>query len=96
MRASSEILIHVDLTKALAAGIPFLLSENGVVLTVGDEHGHIPSEFFSHVETKGGEALPGWEGTAGKSSTVPPLQTGSFAPNKEEQQIVLEAVTAPR
>lgn len=51
MRKSSSILIFLDIRKALAAGLKFYLSENGVVLTPGDERGFVAPEFFSRVET---------------------------------------------
>ncbi|EIN09458.1 hypothetical protein PUNSTDRAFT_51732 [Punctularia strigosozonata HHB-11173 SS5] len=57
MRASSSVLIYVDVQKALDAGIKFYLSENGVVLSEGNEHGFIPPEFFQRVEAKGGKRL---------------------------------------
>ncbi|ETW79252.1 hypothetical protein HETIRDRAFT_242589, partial [Heterobasidion irregulare TC 32-1] len=50
MRASAQILIHIDLPKALAAGIPFSLSDNGVVLSAGDARGFLHPAFFSRVE----------------------------------------------
>ncbi|KAH9840037.1 KptA family-domain-containing protein [Rhodofomes roseus] len=63
MRNSSQILIYVDVQKALEAGIKFFLSANGVVLTEGDEKGFLGPQFFARVETAKGEALPGWETT---------------------------------
>lgn len=62
MRSSSSILIFVDIQKALAAGIRFYLSDNGVVLTDGDEKGFLSPQFFARVETAKREPLPGWEG----------------------------------
>ncbi|KAI5304762.1 hypothetical protein KEM56_005982 [Ascosphaera pollenicola] len=35
MRKDSQILIYIDIRRALAAGIPFWISENGVVLSEG-------------------------------------------------------------
>jgi 2'-phosphotransferase len=63
MRKSSQILIFVDVQKALDAGIPFYLSANGVVLTEGDE-GFISPTYFQRVEyAKDSSPVPGWEGT---------------------------------
>ncbi|KAI0351381.1 hypothetical protein OH77DRAFT_1411348 [Trametes cingulata] len=62
MRNSSQILIYVDVEKALKAGIKFYISANGVVLTEGDERGFLGPQFFSRVETPDGNALPGWDG----------------------------------
>ena len=60
MRASAQILIHIDLPKALAAGIPFSLSDNGVVLSAGDARGFLHPAFFSRVEDREGRPVPGW------------------------------------
>ncbi|KAL1940770.1 hypothetical protein VTO73DRAFT_7811 [Trametes versicolor] len=62
MRSSSQILIYVDVQKALDAGIKFYISANGVVLTEGDERGFVPPQFFSRIETANGAPLPGWDG----------------------------------
>lgn len=45
VRKSVEVLIYIDLKKALEAGLEFFESDNGVVLCEGP----IPSEYFSHV-----------------------------------------------
>jgi 2'-phosphotransferase len=50
MRNSSEVLIYVDLPKALAGGIKFWLSENGVILTEGDDKGILATGYFKYVE----------------------------------------------
>lgn len=63
MRQSSQILVYVDVQKALDAGIKFSLSSNGVVLTEGDERGFLSPEYFARVETVKGDALPGWDHT---------------------------------
>lgn len=63
LRASAQILIFIDVPKALEAGIKFALSDNGVVLTEGDqESGFLKPEFFLRVEDMKRNALPGWEG----------------------------------
>jgi 2'-phosphotransferase len=54
MRSDAEILIYIDLERALAAGCPFYRSENGVVLSEGIDIGGdgqtvIPLEFFDTV-----------------------------------------------
>jgi len=62
MRNSSQILIFVDVQKALDAGIPFYLSANGVVLTEGDE-GFLSPTYFQRVEfAKDRSPVAGWEG----------------------------------
>jgi len=63
MRNSSQILIFIDVQKALEAGIKFKLSDNGVVLSAGDERGFLKPEYFSRVEdAKTRRAVDGWEG----------------------------------
>jgi len=61
MRKSSQVLIYVDLDKALGAGIKFYLSKNGVVLTPGDARGFLNPAFFSLVEGSDRMPLPGWD-----------------------------------
>jgi 2'-phosphotransferase len=64
MRKSSQILIFINVQKALDAGIEFHLSDNGVVLTEGDERGYLKTEFFARVEdAKTKKAVEGWEGS---------------------------------
>jgi len=61
MRNSSRILIFINVQKALDAGIKFWLSDNGVVLTEGDERGYLPEIFFERVvDIRDGE-LEGWK-----------------------------------
>ncbi|OJD29914.1 phosphotransferase-like [Diplodia corticola] len=54
MRNSSRVLVYVDLRKALAAGVPFWRSANGVILTEGDveKGGVLGVEFFERVEDR--------------------------------------------
>jgi 2'-phosphotransferase len=63
MRAASEILIYIDVDKAISAGVKFFLSANGVVLTEGDSRGFLDPQFFYRVENAKRVPLPGWEGT---------------------------------
>jgi len=60
MRQSAQVLIYINVQKALDAGLSFFLSENGVVLTEGDEHGFLSTEFFLRVEDRQGRPIPGW------------------------------------
>jgi 2'-phosphotransferase len=60
MRKSAQVLIYIDVQKALDAGISFFLSENGVVLTEGNEHGFLSTEFFLRVEDRQGRPMSGW------------------------------------
>ncbi|KAH7335499.1 KptA family-domain-containing protein [Rhizoctonia solani] len=58
MRNSSQVLIFIDVAAAMAAGILFHLSANGVILTAGDSNGFLSPAYFSSVERKVGD---GWE-----------------------------------
>ncbi|KAF9219719.1 hypothetical protein BS17DRAFT_769789 [Gyrodon lividus] len=62
MRRSSQILIFVDVQKALDAGIKFHLSTNGVVLTEGNAAGFLLPELFQRVENAARTLLEGWQG----------------------------------
>ncbi|KAG7444479.1 uncharacterized protein BT62DRAFT_981696 [Guyanagaster necrorhizus] len=64
MRKTSKVIIYIDVQKALDADIKFFLSDNGVVLTEGDERGSLPVRFFSKVEDANGVPLQGWPVTA--------------------------------
>lgn len=61
MRNSANILVYIDVQKALDAGIKFSLSANGVVLTEGDEAGYLRPQFFQRVTDKKGNELSGWQ-----------------------------------
>jgi 2'-phosphotransferase len=52
MRKNSSVLIYIDIRAALAAGIKFHISENGVILTEGNTDGLLPYEFFKRVENR--------------------------------------------
>jgi 2'-phosphotransferase len=49
MRSDAELLIYVDIQKSMEDGILWWLSENGVVLTEGDENGILSSKYFKKV-----------------------------------------------
>ncbi|KAJ7761495.1 KptA family-domain-containing protein [Mycena maculata] len=63
MRGSSQVLIFVDVQKAMDEGIKFFLSNNGVILTEGNEEGVLGTQYFKRVETSKRTAIPGWEGS---------------------------------
>lgn len=60
MRNSAQVLIYIDLERALEAGIKFYLSENGVVLSEGNAAGVIPPAYFAKVIDKHGQSIEGW------------------------------------
>lgn len=52
MRGNCNVIIYVDVAKAMDNGLKFYLSDNGVVLSEGDDNGFIPSEFFEKIVDK--------------------------------------------
>ncbi|KAF8310115.1 hypothetical protein DL93DRAFT_2084889, partial [Clavulina sp. PMI_390] len=58
MRANSQVLIYIDVPKAMAAGLKFFISVNGAVLSEGDANGFIAPEFFERVEFTGAKDPP--------------------------------------
>lgn len=49
MRSTCQVLIYVDIDKAIADGIDFFLSDNHVVLSAGDKDGYIAPKYFKAV-----------------------------------------------
>ncbi|EMD39185.1 hypothetical protein CERSUDRAFT_112859 [Gelatoporia subvermispora B] len=89
MRNSSQILIFIDVQKALDAGIKFHLSANGVVLTEGDAKGFLKPEFFVRVETSDRMPIPGWEGNP--EAAIP--KTGEAVTQVDQSQDAPESVS---
>lgn len=58
LRNNSQVLVYIDLDRALQAKIPFFLSANGVVLSKGDESGYLRPVFFKVVTDAQGNPLP--------------------------------------
>lgn len=79
MRESAQVLIYIDVQKALVAGFSFSLSENGVVLTEGDERGYLPPKYFLRVEDRQGRPLPDW--------SMPSTQSQSGATDVPSQRL---------
>ncbi|KAJ2414225.1 hypothetical protein H4218_005110 [Coemansia sp. IMI 209128] len=56
MRNTADAYIYIDVKKAVAAGIEFYVSENGVILSKGlNDSGVIPAEYFERIEYKEGK-----------------------------------------
>ncbi|KAM7223810.1 RNA 2'-phosphotransferase, Tpt1 / KptA family domain containing protein [Rhypophila decipiens] len=50
MRKDAEVLVYVDVERSIKeAGMKWWMSENGVVLTEGDENGLVPLKYFREV-----------------------------------------------
>jgi 2'-phosphotransferase len=77
MRKSSQILIYIDLPKALDAGIKFYLSSNGVVLTEGDERGFLSPEFFLRVENAAAQSVAFTTAAADTDAPTAPTASSS-------------------
>ncbi|KAJ7483309.1 KptA family-domain-containing protein [Mycena latifolia] len=63
MRSSSEVMIFIDVERALEEDIKFYLSRNGVVLTPGNDMGYLEPRFFDRVERVdfSADPIPGWD-----------------------------------
>lgn len=60
MRNSAQVLICIDLERAIAGGLKFYLSDNGVILSEGNEAGVITPTYFAKVTDKHGQPIEGW------------------------------------
>ena len=59
MRTTCELVIYLDIVAALNAGFKFYLSENGVILTPGDNEGYLDKRYFSSViDRASGNIIP--------------------------------------
>ncbi|KAH0285937.1 phosphotransferase KptA/Tpt1, partial [Aureobasidium sp. EXF-3399] len=86
MRNSSSVLVYVDIKKALEAGVKFWKSENGVILSEGDENGVIGLQFFSRVEDRtGGQGVLVVNGKVSKEA--PESWTKPKKANKPSKQL---------
>ncbi len=98
MRKSSDILIYIDVQKAIDAGINFYMSANGVVLTEGDDRGYLKPEFFSRVESVKGTPLPGYDGPQGVTPKVSaPMKASAViaaedTPKDSKDEVVLTSL----
>ncbi|KAG7301924.1 hypothetical protein JYU34_013342 [Plutella xylostella] len=57
LRRDAEVFIYLDLQKALDDGLKFFESENGVILTAGNEDGYILPKYFLKVTSNTGATL---------------------------------------
>ncbi len=51
-RKSSEVLIYLDVKKAINDGYKFYLSQNGVILTEGNHEGYLPAKYITKIVNK--------------------------------------------
>ncbi|PAV19632.1 trna phosphotransferase 1 [Pyrrhoderma noxium] len=97
LRNRSNVLIYIDVDRAIRSGIKFYLSANGVVLTKGDETGYLRPEFFMRVTDMYDLALTGWDGGRmlnGEVSTfkrkIEPAALGPRPRSPKQQESVSE------
>ncbi|CAL1715165.1 unnamed protein product [Somion occarium] len=94
MRQSAQILIHVDVQAAIDAGLKFFMSDNGVILTSGNERGILEPRFFEKVEQRQGkvmQTIPLGPATAkGPSTTVKSTEGTSENSNSQATTEVSE------
>lgn len=50
IRANAQVLVYVDVRRAMADGIEFFVSANKVILSPGDANGYIKPEYFKQVK----------------------------------------------
>ncbi|KZT59480.1 phosphotransferase KptA/Tpt1 [Calocera cornea HHB12733] len=55
--AKHGVLIYIDVPQAMAEGIKFYMSANGVVLSEGNTDGVLEKKYFKRVETADGQVL---------------------------------------
>ncbi|KAH9940894.1 KptA family-domain-containing protein [Epithele typhae] len=79
MRNTSQIFVFIDVQKAINAGIAFYISDNGVILSAGDEQGFLKPDFFSRVETADRKPLPGWDAPEGVPQDPSKTIEGGFS-----------------
>jgi len=61
MRSDAEILVYVDVGQSLEDGMEWWISENGVVLTEGNEDGLVPTKYFKKVKGRKQDVGVLWE-----------------------------------
>ncbi|KAK0121484.1 hypothetical protein ONS95_009778 [Cadophora gregata] len=61
MRKDAEVLIYVDIKQSLEDGVEWWLSENGVVLTEGDQTGVLGTKYWKKVEGRKEDIGVLWE-----------------------------------
>ncbi|KAI5814679.1 KptA family-domain-containing protein [Pyronema omphalodes] len=71
MRTDAEIIFLIDGNSASAAGMKFLRSENGVVLTEGNEEGMLPMRFVRRVVDRKRGLGTVWDAERGFRVVVP-------------------------
>lgn len=87
MRRDAQLLLYINLPKAIAAGITFWRSENGVILSEGDPHknGLLGMEYVDKIEDIGSAQLGIiWEQGKGLLKELPQNLRNQGAPRGKE------------
>jgi 2'-phosphotransferase len=98
MRNDSELLIYIDIKKSLEdGGVLWWMSNNGVVLTEGDENGILGTKYWKKVEGRKQNIGLLWEGgeqvrelPLSLRTKKPPHGKGPRAPNMKERTVKLD------
>ncbi|KAK0389491.1 hypothetical protein NLU13_3066 [Sarocladium strictum] len=61
MRKDAELVIEIDIVKSLQEGLTWWKSENGVILTEGDENGVVSSRYFREVRGRAQDVGVLWQ-----------------------------------
>lgn len=61
MRKDAELVVEIDVERSLEDGLQWWQSENGVILTEGDEHGTVSSKYFRSVKGRMQDVGTLWE-----------------------------------
>jgi 2'-phosphotransferase len=98
MRNDAELLIYIDIKKSLENGGVWWISENGVVLTEGDENGVLSTKYWEKVEGRKQDIGLLWQNgeQVGElphnlRNKKPPHGKGHKAPPDKEKNAKLDA-----
>jgi len=88
-RRDAEVLVHVDVAKATAAGVSFMQAENNVILSAGGLEGTIPPSCLKIVRVCDGQVLD-------KASTHAPMRARYVPPHRRADWLSLQAAAMAR
>jgi len=88
MRSDCEVVIYISLTRAMADGLQFFRSTNGVVLTPGDELGKVSSKYFDKAVALADGAVLWPEPTSQAASLLDHVSAKTDGPDAEACQDV--------
>ena len=72
IRKTGNVFIYIDLPLAMREGIKFYISDNGVILTPGNDNGILEPKYFKQiVDTKGNDLLTQKSRARNREPTIP-------------------------